>query len=72
MDQRDQDLLDKQVQKISPTSRHDGVLMLAVIGVFIAGILLGGSLYSNTDTPMRIAANDTAAVVPHGPPPIAR
>jgi hypothetical protein len=70
MDRRDQELLEKQLHSIYVAPRSDGVLMLAVLAVFFAGIALGGFLYAYTGEPLRLAANDTAPAIslPQGAP----
>jgi hypothetical protein len=73
MNQRDQELLDKQLHGLRIAPRSDGVMMLAILAVFFTGIALGGFLYAYTDEPpIRIAANDSTAVIsmPHGAPPL--
>jgi hypothetical protein len=73
MNRRDQELLQKQLHGLTVASRSDGVLMLAVVGVFVAGIALGSLVYPKTVEPMRIAANDAPAILmPPAAPPIAR
>jgi len=34
MDQRDQELLDKQLRQLNPSPRSDSVMMLAILAVF--------------------------------------
>lgn len=62
MNQRDQDLLDKQLHAVYVPPRNEGVLILAVLAVFFAGVALGGFVfaYSNEPGPLHVAAN-----VPH-------
>ncbi len=45
MDRRDQELLDKQLRTISPP-RNDGLLGLAGVAMFVAGLVLGASLFA--------------------------
>ncbi len=52
MNRRDQELLEKQLHSIYVPPRNDGVLMLAVLAVFFAGIALGGFLYAYTAEPL--------------------
>jgi hypothetical protein len=68
MNQRDQELLDRQVARIAPASHNDGVILLAVLAVFLAGVTLGGFLVDKTE-PMQVAANDPAPAFSHGAPP---
>ena len=57
MDQRDQQLLDRQLGHIIPPPRNDGVLMLAIAAIFFAGIAIGGVLFAGQSQPLtQIAA----------------
>ena len=71
MDQRDQELLDKQLRHLNPYPRSDGVMMLAIVAVFFAGMALGNFLFAYEGQPLQIASNDamTATSVPNGTPP---
>jgi hypothetical protein len=72
MDQRDQELLDKQLSRLSAPPRHDGIMMLGVAMVFFAGVTFGGFLFGKGQA-MHTAPHDRAAVVAiNGPPPVAR
>jgi hypothetical protein len=69
MDHRDQELLDRQLRKVTPP-RHDAILALAIVAMFFAGFTLGGMLVAQEDQPLRIAANDGGAAAPlFGAPP---
>lgn len=69
MNQRDQELLEKQLGHLAVAPRRDGVLILAVLAVFFAGMTLGGFLYAYTDeAPMHVAANDVTPALPQGLP----
>ncbi len=57
MDQRDRELLDKQLGRLTPP-RNDGVLILAILAVFFGGMALGGFLFGYESGPTRIAANN--------------
>jgi hypothetical protein len=46
MNRHDQDLLDRQMKRIQPRPRHNGLMMLAIIGVFLAGMTAGGFLFA--------------------------
>jgi hypothetical protein len=75
MDQRDQDLLDKQLHGLQPSPRNDGVMMVAILAVFFGGMALGGFLFGYAGEPtQQIAANDTPAAIsiPNAAPPITR
>ena len=58
MNRRDRELLDKQLHAVYVAPRSDGVLMLAILAVFFAGIAVGGFLYAYTSEPIQFAAND--------------
>lgn len=62
MNQHDQELLDKQLWRLRPPRRNDGVMVLAVLAVFFAGIALGGFLFAYKSEPMHIASNDAQAI----------
>ena len=72
MDQRDQELLDKQLKVVSRSPRN-GVLGLGL--VFLAGIAIGGIL-AHESKQMQIASHDAVvmAAISHlnGVPPIMR
>ena len=70
MEQRDWELLDKQVLGLPPP-RNDGVTVLTIVAVFFAGIIFGGLLLPHESELMRIASNDarTAISLPNGAPP---
>jgi hypothetical protein len=70
MNRRDRELLDKQLRSIYVAPRSGGVLMLAVLGVFFAGITVGGFLYAYTSEPTQFAANEAtpATSMPHSTP----
>jgi hypothetical protein len=70
MEQRDWELLDKQVRGHRPP-RNDGVAVLTVVAVLFAGMILGGLLVPHESELMRIASNDarTAISLPNGAPP---
>jgi hypothetical protein len=57
MDPRDQALLDKQLRRLNPAPRNDGVLMLAIVAVFFVGIMVGGFLFAHGGDPLQIASN---------------
>ena len=59
MEQRDRELLDKQVWGLR-RPRNNRVTVLTVIAVFFAGMTLGGILFAHESKPMRIASNQVA------------
>jgi hypothetical protein len=68
MDQRDQELLDRQMRAINPAPRHDGVIIVTVLVVFFAGMTVGGILAESASAPMHVAMNDTVPLQPDGLP----
>jgi hypothetical protein len=63
MDQRDQELLDKQLRGLSPPRRNDGIIILMVVVVFFAGMTFGDVLFTHQSVPMRTASNDLTAAI---------
>jgi hypothetical protein len=62
VDQRDQDLLHKQMGHIAPPPRADGTLILVATALFLAGMTLGGYLTAYTEEPpTQLASNDVLA-----------
>jgi hypothetical protein len=55
MDKHAQNLFDKQLRGIIP-ERHDGVMILAFVTVFFAGIALGGALFARKSESLQIAS----------------
>ena len=71
MDQRDQELLDKQLRGFNPPPRNDWIIMLVVLAVFFAGVTLGGFLTAYKSEPMQLASNAAtpSIFIPNGAPP---
>ena len=55
MDRRDQELLDKQMQRLSPP-RNDGAIAVLLAGMFLVGMTLGGVLSVHESEPIQIAS----------------
>ena len=70
MDQRDWELLDRQMRGFGPP-RHDGILGLTVAVVFLAGLTLGSILFAHQSAPTQLAWNNAkvAAYFPNGSAP---
>jgi hypothetical protein len=51
MKRRDRRLLQRQMSHILPPSWDNGVAMIALVGVFIAGLATGGLLFTFRDSP---------------------
>ena len=47
MDQRDWELLDKQLQGPNPSRRNNGGMFLTVVAIFFAGMTLGSILFAH-------------------------
>ena len=60
MEQRDWELLDKQMRGLSPP-RNDTIMVLMLAAVFFAGMTLGGLLFPRQGEPMQIASWDATA-----------
>jgi uncharacterized membrane protein YoaK (UPF0700 family) len=71
MDQRNQQLLDKQLRGFNSPPRNDWIIMLVALAVFFAGMTLGGFLTAHESEPMQIASNDAtpSIFIPNGAPP---
>ena len=59
MDQRDQELLEKQLRSITPARRNDANATIVIVTAFLAGMALGGVLAPSA--PTMVAANDTSS-----------
>jgi hypothetical protein len=55
MDRRDQDLLDKQMRRLTPP-RHEGVIAVMLAAMFLVGMTLGGVLSEHKSEPTQIAS----------------
>ena len=59
MDRRDQELLDKQLKRFQPPPRRGGLMVLAVVGVFLAGMTVGNFQYAIRSQPaIQTASSD--------------
>ena len=56
MDRRDQELLDKQMGRLSPL-RNDGAIAVMFAAMFLVGMALGGVLSAHESEPIQIASN---------------
>jgi hypothetical protein len=55
MDRRDQELLDKQMRRLTPP-RHEGVIALMLAAMFLVGMTLGSVLSEHKTEPIQIAS----------------
>jgi hypothetical protein len=58
MDQYDQELLDKQMRNLTPP-RHDGVIAVMLVLMFLVGMGLGSVLSAHKSEPTQIAGVQT-------------
>ena len=57
MDRRDQELLDKQMRRLTPP-RHEGAIAVMLAAMFLVGMTLGNVLSPNKSEPTQIASMD--------------
>jgi hypothetical protein len=57
MDQRDWELLDKQMRRSTPP-RNDGIVVLTIATVFLAGLAVGGILFGQESVAERFTGNN--------------
>jgi hypothetical protein len=57
MDRRDQELLDKQMRRLTPP-RNNGVIAVMLAAMFLVGMTLGGVLSAQKSEPIQIASID--------------
>jgi hypothetical protein len=55
MDRRDQELLDKQMRRLTPP-RNDGAIAVMLAAMFLVGIALGSVLSPHKSEPTQIAS----------------
>ncbi len=76
MDQRNQELLDKQLRRLNPFPQDEAVTVFSVLAFFLASVALGGFMAlrglvsAHKSEPMQIASNDAtpAVSIPNGAP----
>jgi len=64
MNQREQELLGKQLRWLSPSPRNGGVMVLAIVLAFVAGIALGALVAHESDL-LQIVSNNVVAAISH-------
>ena len=71
MNQRDKELLDKQLRRLNLSPRSDGVMVFAFLAAFFTGMALGGFLLAYNSEPVQIASNDVTPQIflPNSAPP---
>ena len=73
MNQRDLELLDKELWGVSPGPPRSGdIIGVAFVTVFLAGIAIGGVLFTDDSKQTQIASHDAVAAISllNGVPPI--
>jgi hypothetical protein len=70
MDQHDQELLDKQLKAIYQPPRQAGVVILAILGIFLGGMIAGTLL--SAETTSTTAANGPALAFLDAGAPVTR
>lgn len=55
MDRRDQELLDKQMRRLTPP-RNDGVMVVMLTVMFLVGVALGSVLSPHESEPIQISS----------------
>ena len=59
MNRRDRELLNRQIGRLRPAPRHDGILVAAMIGVFLTGLTVGGLVFTFGSNPLAPTASDS-------------
>ena len=74
MDSRDQELLNEQLQRLQLPPCRDGLMILTIVGVFLAGMTTGGLLFANGTGPQTASSDGKTALAffLNGSPTIAR
>ncbi len=67
MDQRDWELLDKQIRRSAPP-RNDGIVVLTIAAVFFAGLIIGGIFFGQESGSKSVGT--VASYLPIGSAPI--
>ena len=69
MDQRDQELLDKQLWGVSPAPPgNESLIDIAFLAVLLVGIAIGATLFASERKQMQAAPHDVAAALLRGLP----
>jgi hypothetical protein len=69
MDQRDQELLDKQLWGVSPAPPgNESLIGIAFLAVLLVGIAIGATLFASERKQMQTASHDVTAALLRGLP----
>ena len=63
MDRQDQALLDKQLRNFHVPPRRDGVVIAAIVAVFLGGIVIGGLASPREPSPSAVNPQIAAAFI---------
>ena len=64
MNQRDLELLDKELWGVSPSPPRSGdIIGVAFVTIFLAGIVIGGFLFTDDSKQRQIASQDAVAAI---------
>ena len=67
MTPQDQELLQRQLRALQPAPRHDGVMIIAAVALFAAGIALGDVLAGHRgEPPTRTASIEAPSLLYSG------
>lgn len=59
MNRRDRELLDRQLKRLQPLPPRNGIIMLTIVGVYIAGMSVGSFLFAfGSQAGVQNASND--------------
>lgn len=63
MDQQDQALLDKQLRNLHVPPRRDGVVIAAIVAVFLGGMVIGGLARPREPSPRAVNPQIASALI---------
>lgn len=64
MNERDQELLDKQLWGVSSSApTHGGTMALAFVACFLGGLLIGGILFPHKSSQIQVTTGDTPTTI---------
>ena len=75
MNRHDRELLDRQLWRVSSSPpRSGGITGMGFVGVFLAGMAIGGVLFAHDSKQIQIASHDAVAAISllNGVPPAMR
>ena len=63
MNRRDQELLNRQMRRFQPPSRRDGLIIVALVAAFLAGVAASGILSFGSHSPAQPPSDDGKTVL---------